>query len=180
VARCTICRTLIGEDDPVAECPSCRQSYHRTCWVELGGCATYACREAAPAEKAVPAAAAVGAGWGDWKTCPACGGELGSSLIRCPCGARFPHADPMTRSEYSAWRQRERWARGRRLTILWLFIVSLFGLPAPLSGTIAGVLAHQAKDVLSGTDGTYVAIGYGAAALGAVHTLLIFLLIAGV
>jgi len=179
VARCTICQTLIGEDDPVASCPSCRQEYHQACWDELGGCATYACQEAAPAEKPAPSVTA-GSGWGDWKNCPACGGEIGSSLVVCPCGARFPHADPMTSSEYRSYRTRQRRVKGLRRTILWLFVVSLLGIPAPVTGAIAGVLAHRSKDELSGTDGTYVAIGYGAAALGAVHTLLILLLMAGV
>jgi hypothetical protein len=177
MARCSICHTLIREEDPVRSCPSCRQDYHASCWDELGGCATYACGEAAPAEK--PAPVAVGGGWGDWKTCPACGGNLGSSLIVCPCGAVFPHADPMTRDEYRAWVKRRRFVTGRRRAILLLFIASLLGIPAPATGAIAGGLAWSARHELAGSDGTYLAIGYGAAALGAVHTLLILLLFAG-
>jgi hypothetical protein len=178
VARCTICHTLIAPEDPVAECPTCRQQYHQGCWDELGGCATYGCQEAAPAEKPQPAAV-VGAGWGDWKTCPHCRREIGASLVVCPCGARFPNADPMTGPEYRAWLERERWVRGRKLTILLLFIASLLGIPAPATGAVAGGLAHQAREELAGSDGTYVAIGYGAAALGAVNLLLMLLLAAG-
>jgi hypothetical protein len=178
VSRCSICQTLVGETDETEACPVCQQVYHRSCWEDLGGCATYGCQEAAPAEKPAPAATA-GTGWGDWKTCPACRRDIGSSLLLCPCGARFPNADPMTGAEYRAFREKERWVRGRRRTILWLFLVSLLGLPAPVTGPIAGVVAHRSREELAGADGTFVAIGYGAAALGAVHGLLILLLAAG-
>ena len=86
----------------------------------------------------------------------------------------------MTGREYHEWLGRERWLRGRRRAILLLFIASLLGIPAPAAGAIAGGLAHQARHELAGSDGTYVAIGYGAAALGAVNLLLMLLLVLGV
>ena len=105
--RCAICGTLVRGAEQVTSCPECRQDYHEACWSAIGGCATYGCKSAAVAEKPPPPED-VGGGWGDEKTCPSCGRTIGSSLLVCPCGARFPWPDPMTKSEFSAWTARER------------------------------------------------------------------------
>jgi hypothetical protein len=162
----------------IEECPACRREYHASCWTELGGCATYGCEKAALAEKpALPAN--FGAGWGDVKTCPRCRKEIASGLLVCRCGARFPSADPMGPDEYRQWASEQELYRSIRRLILVLFLVSLSGLLAPLTGTCAGFVAHRRRAMLAGTDGTYLAIGYGAAALGLFYALVILLLVAG-
>src|SRR5262245_60205241 len=102
MARCTICYTMIDRPEDQTQCPDCRSDYHQTCWTEVGGCGTYGCARAAKAQKPPPPAL-VGAGWGDSKICPACARPIGSSLLVCACGARFPWADPMTDVEYRGW-----------------------------------------------------------------------------
>ncbi|MFQ5844003.1 MAG: RING finger protein [Planctomycetota bacterium] len=178
MARCSICHTLIRAGEAATACPECRQDYHESCWTELGGCATYGCRRTVPAEKA-PAPQQLYGGWGDTKECPRCRREIGASLVVCHCGARFPDADPMTSDEYRTWsRLEEERARTRRTLVL-LLLFSLVGLPAPLLGPIAGVVAHRKKALLAGADGTYLAMGYGTAILGATYTLFILLLLMG-
>jgi hypothetical protein len=178
MSRCSICHTLIEAGVERITCPTCRQDYHRPCWDELGGCATYGCAEAAPPEKPPPAAV-FGAGWGDEKPCPACGRSIRASLLTCQCGALFPYADPMTRDEYRDWQRGRQQLRGMQRSILVLFILSLMGLTAPLLGPVAGAIAYRHRAELAGADGTYLAMAIGSAALGGIYTIVILLLLAG-
>jgi hypothetical protein len=121
----------------------------------------------------------VGAGWGDSKECPACANQIGASLLVCSCGARFPWADPIGRDEYLAIVARDRAVAGSRTALIWMFILSLLGLPAPVVGPIAGVYAYRKRTLLAGTGGTYLAMGYGSAALGGCYLLLIAIIALG-
>jgi hypothetical protein len=178
MARCSICHTLIQEADARADCPECQQEYHQSCWTELGGCGTYGCKKAAVAEKPPPPVL-VGSGWGDTKECPSCGQNIGSSLLVCRCSATFPYADPMTRAEYVVWCQKEQSIKSSKTTLLMMFIVSLFGITAPVTGPIAGFYAWYSREKLAGQNGTYLAIGYGSAGLGVVYGVILALLAVG-
>jgi hypothetical protein len=174
MARCAICYTIVTETEAATACPECRQDYHQSCWNEIGGCGSYGCKQAAVAQPP-PVPVLVGAGWGDSKQCPGCGLEIGSSLLVCRCGARFPWADPMTPAEYGDWTLQQQAISSARSLLIVLFLFSLFGLTAPLAGPIAGVYAWVRRKKLAGTGGTYLAMGYGSAAMGAIYTLLIVL-----
>jgi hypothetical protein len=176
--RCSICYTILSETDPVTVCPDCKQDYHKSCWDDIGGCGSYGCKRAAVAQKP-PLPVLVGAGWGDTKRCPQCGNDIGSSLLVCNCKARFPWADPMTAGEYNAWltRQNEH-ASARKLMIL-LFIMTVIGIIAPITGSIAGIYAWRKRSDLAGTGGTYLAMGYGSAALAVSYSVLIVVLALG-
>jgi hypothetical protein len=176
--RCSICHALVDEGSPSTSCPTCEQIYHDSCWNDLGGCATYGCQAAAAIDKPAPPAIVKG-GWGDEKECPRCRKMIGSSLLRCPCGARFPWADPMTHAEYRDWTQGQSRMKGSRRTLLFLFLGSLPGVTAPVLGAIAGVYAARNRRLLTGTDGVYLAMGYGAAALGLTYALVIVALLLG-
>lgn len=178
MSRCSICHTLVQPADAATACPECRQDYHQSCWDELGGCATYGCQRTVPARKPPPPAN-VGGGWGDTKTCPACHRPLGPSLLICPCGARFPHADPMAPHEYRAWLKEQAELKTSRRALTLLFVLSLFGLPAPFVGPVAGIFAYTRRHLLAGAGGTYLAMGYGTAALGLTYTVVIALLLGG-
>jgi hypothetical protein len=121
----------------------------------------------------------VGGGWGDEKACPRCGKSIGASLLVCSCGAEFPYADPMTREEWRAHERRQEDLSGTRKALVLLFIFSLFGIPAPVLGPIAGAIAYRRREDLAGADGTYLALGFGAAALGATYLLIVLLLMMG-
>jgi hypothetical protein len=175
MARCSICGTVVKPDDGVTSCPECTQDYHAACWTEIGGCATYGCTAAAEAEKPPPPVVA-GAGWGDEKACPECGASIPSSRLVCRCGARFPWADPMTAEEYAAWRAREAAVSSTKKVIIALFVLSLIGVLAPLAGFTAVVYARGKRRHLVGGDGTYLAMAYGSAAIGAVYMVILALL----
>jgi len=176
--RCSICHTLIRTPAEETRCPECDQAYHETCWDELGGCATYGCSRVAVAEKPPPPHTTP-QGWGDEKACPRCKRTLHSGSLRCPCGATFPYADPMSTDEYGAWVDGEtKVARTRRL-LLALFLLSLPGFPAPVTGAVATVIAVRSRHALAGAQGTWLAMGYGAGALGAFYTIAMLMLAAG-
>jgi hypothetical protein len=178
MARCSICYTVLAHGEPVTACPECQQDYHKSCWDEIGGCGSYGCKRAAVAQKP-PLPVLVGAGWGDTKRCPRCGNDIGSSLLVCGCGARFPWADPITPDEYGEWlAQQGAIASSRKLLIL-MFILSLIGLTAPVAGPIAGIYAWCKRKQLVGTGGTYLAMGYGSAAIGALYSILIVIVALG-
>ena len=107
MARCSICYTVLADGEAVTSCTECHTDYHQSCWTEIGGCGSYGCKQAAVAQKP-PLPVLVGAGWGDSKPCPACGNQIGASLLVCGCGARFPWADPISRDEYREIVDRDR------------------------------------------------------------------------
>lgn len=176
--RCAICHTLIREGEETESCPECRSSFHAGCWTDLGGCATYACARAAPAEK--PPVPRGDGGWGDTKECPACSNDLHPASLYCRCGAVFPHVDPMTRQEYSDHLSRIARAKGIRRLLVAMFVLSLSGIIAPVSGLVAGIVSHLNRTRLAGSDGTFLALGYGSAGLGALYLLLMLLLGLGI
>jgi hypothetical protein len=178
MARCSICYTVLAHGEPVTSCPECQQDYHKSCWDEIGGCGSYGCKLAAVAQKP-PLPVLVGAGWGDTKPCPKCSAEISSSLLICRCGARFPWADPMTHADYAAWLDQQSALASARKILIALFILALVGVTAPIAGPIAGIYAWARRARLGGTGGTYLAMGYGSAAMGAVYTLLIVLIALG-
>lgn len=173
--RCSICKTLIQTSDPTITCSECVSEYHEECWERNGGCATYGCSNV-PTLKPASQPSVIERTWGDEKSCPACGRDIPSSLLSCRCGARFPWADPMTAAQHQAWLEEQKIrVRNRRLFVA-LFLLSLFGWPAPFAGLFAGVQAYRHHEVLVGEDGPFLALGYGTAAIGGVYGL-IFLLV---
>ncbi len=179
MTRCSICRTILKPEDERTTCPRCGQDYHRSCWDEVGGCATYGCEEAPAPEKAPPPPVVRG-GWGDEKVCPACRATISSGLLVCSkCRARFPWADPMSREDYGGWvEERQALSRSAKL-LIFLFIFSLVGIAAPFVGLAAGIYSFSRRRVLAGQYGTYLALGYGTAALGGVYLLIFLLLFLG-
>ena len=177
MTRCGTCHARIAEGEEPKACPACRQEYHAACWAELGGCGTYGCEHAVQGEK--PAVGPSHGGWGDSKTCPSCNGVLHPSAMECRCGAKFPRIEAMTRAEYTAWTQARSRIRTVRRSLVAFFVISLFGIPAPVIGIAAGILAFVNRKDLAGEDGTYLALGYGAAALGVTHALAFALIAAG-
>ena len=178
MARCSICYTVLSAGEPVTACPDCQTDYHQTCCDEIGGCGSYGCKQAAVAQKP-PVPVLVGAGWGDSKECPACTRQIGSSLLVCGCGARFPWADPMTRDDYVAAVEKDRAIKSARTALIWMFMFSLIGFTAPVVGPVAGLYAYRKRAQLAGTGGTYLAMGYGSAAIGACYAILIVLIALG-
>ena len=171
MSRCSICKFVIQPSDETKLCSDCNSAYHTVCWDSIEGCATYGCREAAVAEKSVTSRV-ISKGWGDEKNCPKCGAVIASSLLICSCGATFPWAEPMTKSEYLAFEQRKMKMKERRSTLIMLFIFTMFVLPAPITAPISGFYAFRLRTELAGENGAYLALGYGTVIIGLVYVLM--------
>ena len=85
----------------------------------------------------------------------------------------------MSKDEYKEWVTEDQLRNQRRTELIILFVITLFGLPAPLTGTIAGIQAYRSRTLLVGEVGTYLALGYGAAVVGLVYTIVFLLLLIG-
>ena len=44
--NCPVCCTAIEQGDEVVVCPDCSMQYHKDCWNDNNGCATYGCKSA--------------------------------------------------------------------------------------------------------------------------------------
>lgn len=85
----------------------------------------------------------------------------------------------MTPADYQEWVEEETAIKTRRKQLVWLFVATILGVVAPLTGAIAGIQAYRSRTLLIGEAGTYLALGYGAALIGLVYTLVIILLVIG-
>jgi hypothetical protein len=85
----------------------------------------------------------------------------------------------MTRDEYNEWAEEDKLRNQRRIELIVLFVITIFGLLAPLSGAVAGIQAYRSRNLLVGEVGTYLALGYGAAVIGLVYTIVFLLLLIG-
>ena len=92
---------------------------------------------------------------------------------------QFPYADPMTKDEYYQWLAKQEQINSARRSLVILFVVCLAGVPAPVIGPIAGWYAFTKRKQLEGAGGTYLAMGYGTAALGATYALMMLALALG-
>jgi hypothetical protein len=85
----------------------------------------------------------------------------------------------MTKEDYQSWATEQKEQKSMRTQLVVLFVITIFGLLAPLTGAIAGIQAHRSRPLLVGEIGTYLALGYGAAVIGAVYTIVFLLLLFG-
>ncbi len=85
----------------------------------------------------------------------------------------------MTKDEYTDWVAEDSLRKQRRVELIVLFVITIFGLPAPLTGAIAGIQAYRSHTLLVGEAGTYLALGYGAQVIGMVYTIVFLLLLIG-
>ena len=53
-SACPICQAAVKQGEGVVTCPDCDQVHHRECWVDVGGCSTYGCRQAPLAKDKEP------------------------------------------------------------------------------------------------------------------------------
>ena len=171
-------RLTVAPGESACLCPECRSPYHRECWDEVGGCATYGCRLMPQAAKPAEAGARQ-EGWGDEKTCPKCSKPIRSAAVKCRhCKATFPSAVPMTQAEYHEWRAQQAELAPTRAVAIAVFVVSLFGCLGPLVLLGGGIWLWRSHDALRRVGGAYQVLAYFGVGLSVVYSVMILLMVA--
>jgi hypothetical protein len=172
---CSICQSTVQPGEAACLCPECRSPYHRECWDEVGGCATYGCRLMPQAAKpAEPGERTTG--WGDEKTCPKCGKIIRSAAVKCRfCRARFPSPLPMTEGQYGEWETQQARLAPTRTGAIVVFVASLLGCLGPLVLLGGGLWLWQQHEALKRVGGTHQVLAYFGLGLSAIYSLLMLL-----
>lgn len=180
-AACPICQAKITQGEGVVTCPDCDQIHHRECWVDVGGCSTYGCRQAPVAKDKEPAQQPLTA-WGDTKKCPVCQETIKSIALRCRyCGTDFNTVDPLKLRDVHGQVALEEKSETFQKAIVALFVLSLLGLLAPIVLCVSLAIVLTQKKALAKAGAFYVALGYSAIAVSGLFSILmiVFLLFSG-
>lgn len=171
---CPTCQTTIGVGEPTLPCPDCRQVHHQECWSELGGCATYGCKQSPSISKDATAANQTPlSAWGDTKPCPACGERIRSIAVKCRyCGTDFGTVDPLSAADLRARLATGDAAKSMRTGVVALFAFSVIGLLAPLMAIISLVWVLPKRKELLKAGPVYLVLGYTSVALSVLYSIL--------
>lgn len=174
-AMCPICQSGIAAEEVVVSCPSCGQIHHQECWVEVGGCSTYGCKET-PSLVKDSAEQQTHAAWGDTKVCPVCGETIKSIALRCRyCRTEFETVDPLSRQDLKRQMKKASGRQGMQATVTVLFVLSLVGLLAPLMLPITAAWVLPKRKDLAAAGPFYLVLGYSSVILSAVYSVLMLL-----
>lgn len=173
---CPTCQSDVTGAEPLVICPDCQQTHHLECWAEIGGCATYGCRQAPALPKAQPTGSPrpAGAGWGDEKNCPNCGESIKASALRCRfCRTEFDTADPLSAGELRRRKQQRSTSEQLRWILPLTFALSIPGCLAPLMLIVAVCLLGFRSSAIKAAGPVYLVLSYAALAISGVYTVLI-------
>jgi hypothetical protein len=170
---CPICQSMIGAAEAVLTCSECEQTYHRECWLEVGGCGTYGCKEAPTSKKESQAELAPRAAWGDTKQCPACKESIKAIALRCRyCGTDFTTVDPLSVTDLRDQAEMVAAQRSARVTVCVLFAFNIIGFLAPLMLIINLAWVLPNRRLLAKAGPFFSVLGYSSIVVSMLYSVL--------
>jgi len=175
---CPFCQTPIEAGTEAVPCPACGARHHADCWQDNEGCGVYGCR-GAPAVARRRSVEIPVSYWGqEHKLCPKCGAEIMATALRCRhCGATFDVAQPQSADEASRSEAAKSQGPSLRRGAVWLFVLCVVPLTAPLGLLYALVWYPSRREALRLQPSLYgalcrlgVGIGIAQLAFAAVMT----------
>jgi hypothetical protein len=171
---CPICLSPVQDAAEAKTCPECGQLHHRECWQEMGGCSTYGCKRAPATTKEGQTAGRASTAWGDTKKCPACGETIKSIALRCRyCDTEFETVDPLVTADLRRRVRKSQKLTTIRIAAIALFVLSLLGLPAPLTLIAGSLVFLPQRKLLAQAGPFFLVLGYGSIVLSAFYSVLL-------
>jgi hypothetical protein len=166
----------VEREQLVHRCPECDIVHHEECWLEVGGCGTFGCKQAPATDKSEQSAQAPLTAWGDTKVCPVCGETIKSIALRCRfCGMEFHSVDPLSAADLRNQFATRQSVDVFKKFVIGAFVASLTGCLAPISLIFGLAYILPRRDQLDKAGPVFKVLGWTSIVLSGLYCVLMLI-----